>query len=269
MDDRIVVVNKENEGLIYARKSGLDIARGEYVYHLDGDDYLEHDAMEKLYNKAIEKESDYVMADYYIIWKDFKEKKTILKEGNGLSGQDLLFFLLSGLNWNIWGKLIRKDLFEEIIYKDVFMGEDIYFNMQIALKVKNAAVVDCCLHNYVMRKESVTNRKDDNKLKLEIVMIDSVCFLFGIYSYDQRIKDFLYGYFSGLVFNLIRSNRRKGLRNALKYCFLNKIDVKTFLREKRKPLYIVFTGYLYAPWLISIVTRLWYILKFLFRKFRN
>lgn len=52
MDERIVVVNKENAGLIYARKSGLDIARGEYVFHLDGDDYIENNALEVLYKRS-------------------------------------------------------------------------------------------------------------------------------------------------------------------------------------------------------------------------
>ena len=44
-DSRIRVITKENQGLVYARKSGLDIARGEYVFHLDGDDYLETNAI--------------------------------------------------------------------------------------------------------------------------------------------------------------------------------------------------------------------------------
>ncbi len=49
-DSRIVVIDKSNEGLAYARKSGIEAAQGEYIQHLDGDDFLEPDAIELLYN---------------------------------------------------------------------------------------------------------------------------------------------------------------------------------------------------------------------------
>ena len=43
-DSRIVAIHKANEGLAYARKSGIEAAHGKYVQHLDGDDFLEPDA---------------------------------------------------------------------------------------------------------------------------------------------------------------------------------------------------------------------------------
>ena len=51
-DPRIVVIDKANEGLAYARKSGIEAANGEYIQHLDGDDYLELDAIELVYRKG-------------------------------------------------------------------------------------------------------------------------------------------------------------------------------------------------------------------------
>lgn len=44
--------------------TGLDIARGEYVYHLDGDDYIESDAIEILYREIIKNDSDCVIAGF-------------------------------------------------------------------------------------------------------------------------------------------------------------------------------------------------------------
>lgn len=262
MDDRIVVINKENEGLIYARKSGLDIARGEYVYHLDGDDYIEHNAIEQLYNEAIEKDSDYVMASYFDIWKNCKQKNLLVKEGNGLSGQDLLAFLINNDKWQIWGKLIRKELFDGIVYRNVFMGEDLYINMQITLKVKNAAVVEACLYNYVKREDSVTNKNDDNKLELELVMVNSIWFLFDTYSYEQRIKECIYDYLFNLFSKSIRGDKR-GIKKTLRCCCWNRNDIRTYLWKKRKVFCVIFAGYLYAPKVTSLGVRLGYRLKLL------
>lgn len=49
-DDRIRVIDKENGGLSDARNAGMDAARGQYLTFLDGDDYLEPDALSYLYN---------------------------------------------------------------------------------------------------------------------------------------------------------------------------------------------------------------------------
>ena len=40
-DKRIIVIDKENEGSGVARNAGLAIAKGKYVYFVDGDDWLE------------------------------------------------------------------------------------------------------------------------------------------------------------------------------------------------------------------------------------
>ena len=44
----IVLINKENEGVSKARNTGLSLAKGDYVYFCDADDYLEKNAFEIL-----------------------------------------------------------------------------------------------------------------------------------------------------------------------------------------------------------------------------
>ena len=37
-DDRIIIINQENKGVSAARNQGLNLAKGEFIYFLDGDD---------------------------------------------------------------------------------------------------------------------------------------------------------------------------------------------------------------------------------------
>lgn len=57
-DSRIKVIHKKNEGLGFARNSGLDIATGEYVTFLDSDDFVDLYTYEHLYNIAIKEDLD-------------------------------------------------------------------------------------------------------------------------------------------------------------------------------------------------------------------
>jgi poly(ribitol-phosphate) beta-N-acetylglucosaminyltransferase len=43
------------------RNVGIDMARGEFVYFVDNDDYVGHEALERMYNRAVEKDADVVM----------------------------------------------------------------------------------------------------------------------------------------------------------------------------------------------------------------
>ena len=77
IDDRIILIDKENEGLTKTRNRGLEIASGKYIYNLDSDDYLEEDTMfEELYNKCEKDNLDMVVFDYY---NDFGNKKEYIK----------------------------------------------------------------------------------------------------------------------------------------------------------------------------------------------
>lgn len=57
-DDRIKVIHKENEGLGYARNSGIKIANGKYISFIDSDDYISEEFLYNLYTKAIEYDAD-------------------------------------------------------------------------------------------------------------------------------------------------------------------------------------------------------------------
>ena len=57
-DERITIIDKKNEGSGIARNTGLTIAKGDYVYFVDGDDWIEDNALEKIIAKADELNSD-------------------------------------------------------------------------------------------------------------------------------------------------------------------------------------------------------------------
>ena len=76
-DSRIKVVHKKNGGLVSARLAGFKEARGEYVMHVDSDDYLLLNAISTLYNEA--KEEDYDVVKSRPLREDENGKRWLMK----------------------------------------------------------------------------------------------------------------------------------------------------------------------------------------------
>ena len=65
-DSRIKIINKENEGVIEARKTGLKLSQGDYVLFIDGDDWIDLNTIKLL--KKIVLEGDYDIVCYNGKW---------------------------------------------------------------------------------------------------------------------------------------------------------------------------------------------------------
>ncbi len=57
-DNRFIVIHKENGGVSSARNRGIDVASGDFIGFVDGDDTIEVDMYEMLVNNAIKYNAD-------------------------------------------------------------------------------------------------------------------------------------------------------------------------------------------------------------------
>ena len=111
-DIRIINIKKENEGQGIARTIGYHAARGEYILFLDGDDWLENDALEKMFHAASDTNADIVVGDILYVYQKngVVEKKyskiryqnmQIIEKGEYLEK-------ISKLRTFTWGKLYKR-----------------------------------------------------------------------------------------------------------------------------------------------------------------
>lgn len=69
-DHRVVVIHKKNEGLGYARNSGIKAAKGRFIAFIDSDDYADKSMIEKLYTALLNHNADTCFCRYYNVLAD-------------------------------------------------------------------------------------------------------------------------------------------------------------------------------------------------------
>lgn len=110
-DGRIRVIHKPNGGLTSARNAGLAMASGEWVMHLDGDDWIEPEMLELLLRKGEDTGADIVMGDFLFAYPD-RDVPFLLPDWDNNKTASLNRYITSV--WTcVWGWIHRRSLYEE------------------------------------------------------------------------------------------------------------------------------------------------------------
>jgi glycosyltransferase involved in cell wall biosynthesis len=166
-DDRLVIINKENGGESSSINAASDVAKGEYIQELDGDDWMEVDACKQTYQYAIENDLDIVVCDYY---RDNGNGK--IRYVNDLncgksfySNEEYLSCFLQKKSATLsWPKLVKTDLYKSVKRPiDNFMSADLITVFKWALKAKKIGKLKKSFIHWMANPDSVT-RKEPAKL---------------------------------------------------------------------------------------------------------
>lgn len=158
-DKRVVPVFKENSGVSDTRNKGLDIANGDYIGFVDGDDYIESDMYEKLIKNALEYNADISHCGYQMVFPNhidyyYNTRKKVLQ-----NHEQGLFDIISGeyVEPGIWNKIYRSELIEDIRFeKNLREKEDLLFNVFAFNKSKISIYEDIVPYKYILRKGSAS-----------------------------------------------------------------------------------------------------------------
>lgn len=149
LKDRIQIIRKPvNEGLPQARKSGIAAATGDYILHVDADDWIEPDAVEKLALKAGETGADVV---YFFAWKEFGDGRSrVITDKEFATPQDFAdAVLVHDAHPSVVLKFWRRTLFSpEIFFPRYGQAEDMVQSLQLLDRAKKAVRLPEPLYHY-------------------------------------------------------------------------------------------------------------------------
>ena len=187
--NRIIYVEKENGGLSDARNYGLKYATGDFVAFLDSDDYIEKNAYEEMYNKAIEENADYVECDF--IW-EFPNKIRVDKQYPYKNKKEMLSFV----RVVAWNKLIKRQLITDnnLEFPKGLRYEDVEFTYKLIPFINKFAYVDKPFIHYVQREGSIANVQNERTAEIFTVLDNVIEFYKKNNIYEEYRDELEYNY---------------------------------------------------------------------------
>ena len=156
----ILLENKENMGVSYSRNIGIKNSKSEYIMFCDSDDWYEKQATKKMMDKIKKEKSDFVLAGYYITYKD--GKKIEVKYNNLNNIEITKEVSISYLPITSSSKLIKRSIFLEhnIQYPvGIKNCEELSVIPVAGFYAKKVVYINECLYNYFQRENSASNHK--------------------------------------------------------------------------------------------------------------
>ncbi|WP_175991988.1 glycosyltransferase family 2 protein [Sphingobacterium sp. CZ-UAM] len=165
-----IIRHPVNKGLPSARNTGLDAATGEFIFHCDSDDWLDSDALKKLYNKAKQDNADAVWCDWYL---SFSENERYMRQAppqeGPISGRQCVELMLRGhIRYNVWNKLVRRSLYEQSLIRfpnGYAMGEDMTMISVLASAAKVSYLPEALYHYVQLNMGAFTKNTSELHLR--------------------------------------------------------------------------------------------------------
>ena len=148
-DSRIRVIHTANGGVTAARRKGVEMAKGTFIMFVDADDLLLPDAMQTLYQAAVQHKADEVIATYRT---QQGVASPVVYEGLVEDVTPLIKDLVTGKNRFpiLWAAIFKKSILENCLNtpRDIIEGEDKLMQMQVFMKSPKVFFIRDCVYLY-------------------------------------------------------------------------------------------------------------------------
>ena len=150
LQSQITIINHNNNlGLAAARNSALEKAQGQYIIHVDSDDWCEPNYLETMYRTIKNENADICICDFFL------EKTNLSQEIHQIctasSNIDFMKSLFSSLSVTLWTKLVRTSLYHDHNIKwipGINRGEDFIISLKLFFYAKKIVLAPDALYHY-------------------------------------------------------------------------------------------------------------------------
>ena len=170
-----IIHHKTNRGLSAARNTAVDACKGDFIFHVDSDDWVEVKAIELLMKKQIETNADIVTGKAYTyLGFGFFEYSD---GGTQLEKNQILVALLDGtISHSIWRRLIRCSLYKSYGIKSV-EGVNVCEDFQVMVPLFYYSTVVAGIPDFIYNYNRMNNNSYVNNILIIPIIIVTTFFI--------------------------------------------------------------------------------------------
>ncbi|MBR1775768.1 glycosyltransferase family 2 protein [bacterium] len=193
-DDRIKIVNNEkNLGVSLTRNVGINLAKGEYLYFLDVDDYIDEKYIECMVEKIEQQNCDIVLN--LSVMQEINGKSTLYKhpsmpairqDGNFLDN----ITITHDAPCFIWARLYKKSFIDKYNLKflPIITAEDVIFNAITNMYTDKTFVFCGEKYHYVVYNNSVSGGVRSER-SLDLVHMQAHRLIYDYLNEHNKLND--------------------------------------------------------------------------------
>ena len=162
LSERIRLFKTEGgHGAQCARNTGIRHASGKYLAFLDGDDYLEPDAYERMLGEMTAAGADVIQCSFRDVFVNKSRDRVVVKDRMEFTTLDAMRrFTTDWTSGLLWDKLYRRKLFEGVFFEEGHKIDDEYFTYQGIMNASRILRLPDVVYNYRKRASAVMQSPD-------------------------------------------------------------------------------------------------------------
>ena len=223
-DSRFRVVHRENGGLSAVRNTGISVAKGEYLFFVDSDDYLHPQALSLLLNLQKKTKADLVggiLSKTSIVYKEQSFPELDFNACPIMLFDHPLYAFMERRDIATGAplRLYKKEIFEKIRFVEGIYFEDVPFTTMVMSQIKTFAQIQAPIYYYYQNPKSImrtsfTVKKVQSYDKV-IRTIDAYIRQYRPQDLDRVRRIILNGRFKMMVNQAIRKQKDKTAQKEL------------------------------------------------------
>lgn len=235
-ESRLKIIEHEvNKKLTKTRDSGMKVATGDYILHVDSDDWLLPDTFENLHKNCIETNADVVVFNY--ARETSRGERTFVNGINELlvtTDKIKVQHLFFGATWT---KIVKKALTDNMIARDAETNntEDLIYSTEVLLRAEKVSLLPDSCYVYFENTESLTwqgiTKKD---IQNQVLIMNQIQRLISKYEPDAQFTNMLLNYYEKWIYLEFAKMHFWNTRN-IEECieFMKKMTHFTVMTESR------------------------------------